>query len=185
MIQGLDTQRLVKNHHQILMQVSLALIFCALGLLALQSATTARLKEISAEYDRLIDLEAQQLSNDLSEPRTLLATLPFEKGTIKAVDAAVNHDYAALTERLALIMQRHPKLLQARYLSRQGQELIRINRHQDSWQIVPTEQLQNKSHRDYVVAAEALAIGETYSSTVDFNRERGSIEYPFALPAKP
>ncbi len=68
----------------------------------------------------------------------------------------------------------NPQYSQVRILSDQGMELLRIN-HGDSLEVVPYENLQNKSARYYF---QDLMKGEQtiYTSGLDFNVERGEIQ---------
>ena len=80
---------------------------------------------------------------------------------------------------------------QVRFLDPQGQELIRIDFDpvQDSSEIIPNSELQNKGDRYYFEEAFPLGQGEIFMSPFDLNVEQGKVQEPylpmirFAAPA--
>lgn len=67
---------------------------------------------------------------------------------------------------------------QIRFIDLEGNELIRVNYQQDTPQLVPISQLQNKAKRYYYRNTIKLGKGETYLSPLDLNMENGVIESP-------
>ena len=70
------------------------------------------------------------------------------------------------------------RYLQIRFIDLAGDERIRINSHQGTLEIVPLEQLQNKSIEPYFAEIERLSKGAVYVSRLNLNREHGVIEVP-------
>jgi len=69
---------------------------------------------------------------------------------------------------------------QFRFLDTQGNELYRVDQpHPDNPILIPAEQLQNKSHRDYFIAAVQLDLQKFNISPVNLNQEHGKVEVPF------
>lgn len=68
---------------------------------------------------------------------------------------------------------------QVRLLDENGQEVIRINSVDGNTTVVPDKQLQDKSHRPYVVEALNIPPGQIYTSPFDLNMENGRIELPY------
>lgn len=68
---------------------------------------------------------------------------------------------------------------QIRFISVDGQELLRVNRRDDVIQVAPKDQLQNKKDRYYFVKSIELNNNEVYFSPLDLNIENQKIEYPF------
>ncbi|MFQ5685411.1 MAG: PAS domain S-box protein, partial [Candidatus Scalindua sp.] len=65
------------------------------------------------------------------------------------------------------------------YIDEAGHEVIRVDLlYRDYADIVPPEELQDKSNRYYFKEAVKLSEGEIYVSKLDLNRERGEIESP-------
>lgn len=70
---------------------------------------------------------------------------------------------------------------QMRLLDTQGQEIVRVDRRDGQAVILESEELQNKSTRDYVKATNNLGEGEVYISEMSLNREGNppEIEIPY------
>lgn len=75
-------------------------------------------------------------------------------------------------------MSSKKKYDQLRLINLQGKEIFRINFNNGNPEVVPFEQLQEKSSREYVKKSFKLSEGEYYISTFDLNRENGKIELP-------
>lgn len=67
---------------------------------------------------------------------------------------------------------------QIRLLNNDGQELVRVDFKKDQGQIIPQDELQNKSDRYYFTEAKDLAGDEIFVSRLDLNIEHGEIELP-------
>ena len=67
---------------------------------------------------------------------------------------------------------------QVRFLDETGMEILRINFNNGNPNIVPKDQLQNKSKRYYFKDAFNIKHGEIFVSPFDLNIERGEIEKP-------
>ncbi|EED32952.1 diguanylate cyclase [gamma proteobacterium NOR5-3] len=72
----------------------------------------------------------------------------------------------------------HPVFDQLRYLDMEGQEVVRVDAEVDGSRITPPEGLQDKSSRDYFQRARKLERGKVIILPVEFNSERGVVEYP-------
>ena len=69
-------------------------------------------------------------------------------------------------------------MLQARILSVEGLELLRVHRVDGQVVSVSEEALQVKADRYYVKDARTLVLGELYLSRLDLNEERGVVQDP-------
>jgi len=69
--------------------------------------------------------------------------------------------------------------LQFRLIGNDGMEKVRVNCPNNKANVVPTEQLQDKSKRDYFQHVQSLRKGEIYISRMELNQEHGEIEIPF------
>ena len=67
---------------------------------------------------------------------------------------------------------------QARLLSNDGMELVRVNYNNGNPVIVSQDKLQDKSSRYYFKESLKLSSGEIYTSPLDLNIENGKIEQP-------
>ena len=74
----------------------------------------------------------------------------------------------------------HKDLMQVRYISNEGDELIRINRNllgQEPY-IVSSTQLQNKNDRYYFKVLSTMPENSVWFSEIDLNEEHGKVEVP-------
>lgn len=72
-------------------------------------------------------------------------------------------------------------IMQARFIDKDGQEIIRINRDltDENAYIVETSKLQNKKERDYFKILTTKNKDEIWHSKIDLNIENGQIEIPY------
>ena len=94
---------------------------------------------------------------------------------------AGNHDQ--LARFLEAYLEEHHQYFQIRLLSPQGKELIKVESSpstESSRQVFtyPQSQLQDKSHRRYVIESLQLNEHQSYASTADLNRELQTITSP-------
>lgn len=68
---------------------------------------------------------------------------------------------------------------QVRYLSADGQEIVRVNCNAGKPSIVPAEGLQNKRQRYYFTDTFSLTQGKVFISPLDLNIEHGEVEIPY------
>ncbi|MFH0274866.1 diguanylate cyclase domain-containing protein [Vibrio jasicida] len=112
------------------------------------------------------------LLSDIMEARKVydvVALLPVAKRDV---------ELTRLSTILEAVSQRKEVYDQLRYLDLEGNEVVRINFNDGHSQVVPTEQLQNKSHRYYFNRALQLGCRKIYVSPLDLNVEHGQIEVP-------
>jgi len=67
---------------------------------------------------------------------------------------------------------------QIRLIGLHGKELLRVDFHKGRVKVIPDNELQNKSHRYYIKAAESLHDNQIYISPMDLNRENGKVVHP-------
>jgi len=84
-------------------------------------------------------------------------------------------DLDRAVHRAWFFSRQNPDYDKVRYIDEQGREIIRIN-----WdgEVVPVDQLQNKSDRPFFQKANVLSPGQFYISAVDLNVDNGKIERP-------
>ena len=71
-----------------------------------------------------------------------------------------------------------PNISQVRVLDEDGMELVRVNVRDGIATTVASEELQNKSNRDYYLQARKLAPDSLYLSQIDLNIEQGVVVKP-------
>lgn len=118
-----------------------------------------------------------------------LRGVPPVQGIIRAeanggIDPLDQSSLVTWKQRLAIIytemLAAKPTRVQIRFIHRSGQELLRVDRYGpgNSIRVVPEPELQDKSQRDYFLAASQLPSGQVYLSEINLNRERGKIMQP-------
>lgn len=94
----------------------------------------------------------------------------------------VNGDTRAqrdVTRDFEILASQKPDILQIRYIDKDGNEIIRIDRHDRDVRIVGDNLLQNKADRYYFQQAVAIRDNGIYVSPIDLNVEHGFIEEPW------
>jgi signal transduction histidine kinase/PAS domain-containing protein len=81
----------------------------------------------------------------------------------------------AAMRRARFISTSKPAYDQVRYINEAGREVLRIKQ---GGEIVPAEQLQDKSDRPYFQQTSRLAAGSLYVSAIDLTVENGQVEVP-------
>ncbi|WP_137170628.1 sensor histidine kinase [Marinomonas sp. FW-1] len=100
--------------------------------------------------------------------------------TTQSQNAPFPDDWKAqVAEEFAYFAQTSELISQVRWISVEGRELIRINAQAGVISRVSEEQLQNKSHRNYVKNAPKEANQEVYITPLDLNIENQEIVRPF------
>lgn len=84
-----------------------------------------------------------------------------------------------LSERLLFFSKAKRLYSQIRFLSLEGQEIIRIEERNGTYTLVEQEDLQNKSDRSYFREMKKLPQDQLYVSPIDLNIEQGTIDIPF------
>ncbi|MES9859806.1 MAG: sensor domain-containing diguanylate cyclase [Candidatus Thiodiazotropha sp. LLP2] len=87
-------------------------------------------------------------------------------------------NWVKVAREFSLFARRKPKYMQIRFLDDKGLEVLRINNKEGGQEIVPRQQLQDKSSRYYFKEAIELDQGAIYISPLDLNVEQGVIEQP-------
>ena len=106
-------------------------------------------------------------------PGIIRATRNDDSKTVEAV--SVDEWRSRLETIFMSILASRPHYVQMRLieLDEGGRELARINRHENEFEIVRSDLLQDKGEEPYMVAAAELAPGEVYFSPISINRENG------------
>ncbi|WP_169257399.1 PAS domain-containing sensor histidine kinase [Aromatoleum toluvorans] len=119
--------------------------------------------QLSAELRYLAEAPA------LAELRS--AIRQGDNSRTRAATQRLEHDYSALAST-------YPHIYQIRFLSRDGQERVRVDRRGHDVVVVSKAGLQDKSDRYYFREAVQLEPGSLYVSPLDLNVEFGRIETP-------
>lgn len=94
------------------------------------------------------------------------------------VEALKEKNKGKLVRQLSLLAQSYSALSQVRILDEGGVEYCRVNRSANGVILVPEEDLQDKSGRDYFIEATEMTKGHIYVSQLEYNKEHGELSYP-------
>lgn len=151
----------------------IVLVIC--GSLYLREAEHLRRSLLSHErvgieaLSQLAQLNLRPVADDLRQ-------LGNDRSLIAFATDGQAEDHKRATQQAVVFSRLKPEYDQIRYLDQQGQELLRVNQN---GQIVPDDELQDKSSREYFQKASTLEPGQLYLSAVDLNVEHGRVQVPF------
>lgn len=117
---------------------------------------------------------SELLSEEVEDLGALARTLALSS-SVRAFEEGEAED---LRGDFQALLSNEPSLLQARILSVEGLELLRVHRVDGQVVSVSEEALQVKADRYYVKDARTLVLGELYLSRLDLNEERGVVQDP-------
>ena len=108
-----------------------------------------------------------------------LATARLNEATSPTGIADVEQARANLAATFRTMLEERPGYIQLRYVTADGQEVVRMERLPDGTiEAEPWQALRNLGDRPYVRNAMGLANGDVYVSEVGFNQPDGTIEQP-------
>lgn len=136
----------------------------------LSQEVQVRSQGISRFFDQLSS-ELLYLANTREAADLAAALAEGSKPTLADRTARLERDYAALASL-------YPHIYQIRFLSADGNELVRVDRKGDKVVVVPRSQLQSKADRYYFQEAIGISPGQIYVSPLDLNIEFGKVEKP-------
>lgn len=168
----------VKITALLLLLVSSSLLIAGIHFLSEMHSALRQREVASLEQDLLIrrDILLEGILRS-QEHVALLAnnqlTVDFLSGNPSAPTA-----YSYLDSLFENLLAAYPDYFQARIISNQGMELLRVQRNSEGIHTVKAERLQDKSDRYYVRDTLSLAAGQFFFSPLDLNREHGQIQQP-------
>ncbi|MDX1346982.1 MAG: GGDEF domain-containing protein [Thiomicrorhabdus chilensis] len=125
-------------------------------------------------HEKAIMQEYEEMLSDL----LTLASLPIHNTAPKS-EKALEAYTKMLSDTYLTVSKARGRYDQIRYISHQGQELVRVNFNNGLPNIVPEDELQNKAHRYYVSDICNLQSGQIYVSRMDLNIENHQLEIPY------
>lgn len=140
--------------------------------------------------ENVIGLKEQEFKNALRHFESLLHAVNSNRFFLDYRNQTSPQNYRNILDTFYTIVQSDQRIMQLRYLDRNGQEKIRIDRNDMYGQPlrIREEQLQDKSDRNYFLESHNNSPDQLYISGLDLNIEHGKIETPykpvlrFALP---
>jgi len=148
-------------------------------LLLLILSTLIYLAFEARRVDSIENIKGEQLALLAKDNELVAVELRETIAALKALHERTNLLGQPSKEALRTAIFANPAAFQARWLSLEGQELIRFDRTPQGIVEVSNDSLQDKSGRDYFSAMTALRVGELYVSQFNLNIESGKIEVPF------
>lgn len=131
-------------------------------------------KHVLSIHEKAIMQEYEEMLSDL----LTLASLPIHNTAPKS-EKALKAYKKMLSDTYLTVTKGRGRYDQIRYISHQGQELVRVNFNDGLPNIVPEDELQNKAHRYYVSDICNLQSGQIYVSRMDLNIEHHQLEIPY------
>ncbi len=100
--------------------------------------------------------------------------------TIDPIDGSSSrHDWKTrLRISFSAILKSQQHITRARYLDKDGNEIIRVDSMDEVIHHIPDDKLQNKQNTDYFRETQKLQKNDVYVSTISLNIEHGKIEIP-------
>lgn len=92
-----------------------------------------------------------------------------------------SHKEEELEQIFLAVASSQDKIMQARLLSKEGKEIIRVDRNKENDKpfIVEKGKLQDKSSRDYFQEVSKMTKQDVWHSKLDLNIENGKVEIPY------
>jgi PAS domain S-box-containing protein len=152
-------------------------------------------EQIQGKSEKLVNLAQRSQailvrnSQEHKEDLLFLASTPPITGLINAIKNQENGiDSPLLTDwkiRLIEIFKAYiissPNVYQVRLIqyTRNGYEIVRVERRDDGIFVVPDSALQFKGDRPYIKKAVELSNGEVWLSDIELNKENNTLELPY------
>lgn len=140
-----------------------------------------------AENSTLESLETEERQAAIAMSSTVQQTLFNTTASLQYLVLLIERSLAAssdvrgvqsIEQTLLDFSNTHPAFDQLRFINTEGLEVVRVDASSNGSFIVPSSELQDKSSRDYFKRGIALSQGKVVVVPVEFNEERGVIEYP-------
>lgn len=137
-----------------------------------------RMRPIAAQHGELLDQLSHQLNRELGYFSQLTLLMKRSEALAQSLPMDAIPDKHRIAQLFTRVSRSSPLISQLRWLDQQGQEQVRVNIADGTAYRVPEPELQNKSQRYYVVAAQGLGENQIYFSPLDLNIEHGTIVTP-------
>ena len=137
--------------------------------------TVKKAKDI---YDIKIDTILKPAIKDIDKTVKSLAT---NKTVIEYITTHNSHSQEELEQIFLAVVGSQNEIMQARLISKDGKEIIRVdkNKNSDDAFVTPKDKLQDKSDRDYFKMVSFMNEQSIWHSKMDLNMENGKIEIPY------
>ncbi len=166
--------------------INFAAIFLSLMTLMGGAAYIYTQSEIRLEQSNLVasDRVAIALASDsirqgLKQAEADVAFLTNLPRLRQSLESPSAESMGRVADNFCAYMNAHDNILQARWIDQQGMERLRVDYVNGVARTVPTNELQDKSGRDYFLQASVQAAEVVYVSPLDLNVEHNQIQVPY------
>ncbi|MFC7001060.1 hypothetical protein ACFQMB_05575 [Pseudobowmanella zhangzhouensis] len=151
-------------------------------------------------YQFLFDLRLSRIEEQMQGESTLfIAKLSQRLGAHIDVTKLLYADLARRNQNRSLPIEANSPMMvelfrefltansnmyQLRWLDDNGQERIKLIKHNKQILVIPEDKLVDKGHRDYFQAAKDIGLGNVYLSQINLNVEYGQVELPFRITVR-
>lgn len=136
--------------------------------------TNKKAKEI---HDIKIETILKHVIINMDETVKSLAT---NKTLLEYVTTNSTHAEEDLEQIFMAVVSSQKEIMQARFISKDGKEVIRIDRNKnDDVNAISKDKLQDKSDRDYFKIVSKMTKESIWHSKIDLNIENGKVEIPY------
>jgi diguanylate cyclase len=147
--------------------------------LALSSEENRIKKRLAEEESRQLKVYEEALSRDFEAIEHGIRVLSRSSALLRYLEQPGEDTAAILATEFLSHLEVAGIYDQVRFIGRDGRERVRVNKSADGAQIVPVDELQDKSIRYYFADIVDLPSGAIYVSVFDLNMENGEIELPY------
>lgn len=156
-----------------------ACLFTAIIWPVLNSYEKGRISIIKARESGYLDVATRLIKSEFSRSISDLSTLARDPCLQRYLDEGTTENWRELARLFLVHAEGYQRYDQIRLLDAKGEEVIRVNYHDDQATVIPPAQLQNKGQRYYFLETSKLDEGDIYVSPIDLNMEHGQIEIPY------
>ncbi|MEW5814701.1 MAG: PAS domain S-box protein, partial [Spirochaetota bacterium] len=140
----------------------------------------AYISNVKNNEQRYLDLESKLIINSFHQVLADILYLSNVEDLLEINEADYDENtIRRLAKTYLAYIKRESIYDQIRWLSPEGKEIIRVNFNNGHPDLIPENQLQDKSQRYYFKETVKLKKGEFYISPMDLNMENDKIEKPY------
>ncbi len=155
----------------------LGVVVLAIGAVGI-SLTRSDIAKLEATQQEQLKLADEIVASALLSPLNQIQGMLREPAVKKAFRLPLDEATSAVQAQLTTLLYRNEPYDQARWLSKDGDELVRVRQGDEIPVAVPRDELINKSNRDWFKNTVAQAPGAIYVSALDLNLIGDVVEVP-------
>ncbi len=135
--------------------------------------------QIEINQNNLVSLHQYQFLKLFQTSFDDLNVLANSDELTRFITESSDQNYSEAKDMFFRFLNSKELYLQLRFLSLDGDEVIRVDRNVESRELYERKNLQNKRNRYYFKSLENLSSGDLYISDFDLNVENGVIQRPY------